>query len=467
MILSSILSKATKPLVKGVSYHFFQQRNGHFNLPDIMRSLDASQYYSPEQLHDIQMERLKRILAVAYEQTPFYRERFDASGFHPDNFKDADDLKKIPPLTKNDIRRDLSKMLSPLCKDKNTCVSSISGGTTGPSIELYNSKSALTRKFASQLRFDSWAGWAAGEWTSIIWPAVVDMHHNPPTVKDWLKNYLSIRSISLQQAVIEEDDFARHFNAFKGKNPTMLRGFPFQVNQAARYSRENGLKFPHLKGIITTGEPLLPGQRDLIEQAFQSPVYDSYRAREVGCIAQECSEHNGMHISAELLYVEIDHTENETAQEGEGRILVTDLVNDAMPFIRYEIGDIGTLATGTCACGRGLPLLQSIGGRTSDQLFTPDGRLVSPVTIIPNLFHLIGILNQFRIIQDRLDHLIIQMVKPAPDEDKLKMQRAAAERIFGQAMKITYEYVDRIQPVASGKYPFIISKISTTEQSSI
>jgi phenylacetate-CoA ligase len=192
-------------------------------------------------------------------------------------------------------------------------------------------------------------------------------------------------------------------------------------------------------------------------------VFDSYRTREVGCVAQECEEHQGYHISADTMYVETIPIERKKSVEKEfpsyEKILITDLTNYSAPIVRYEIGDVGNLSERRCPCGRGLPLLENIGGRISDLLYTPEGKKVSPVTVIPNLFHLIGIMNQFQIIQDKYDQLIIKLVKPEPEKFLIDRQKENIKKIFGSKMKVRYQIVDSIDPLKSGKYSFVISKI--------
>lgn len=459
--------------VKHVSFPLIAHRDGFQKLPGIYRKLQQNQYVPSSAISAWQFKRLKKLLTHAYRQTQFYRKRFDAAGFHPDDFRSLNDLQALPVLTKSDINNCIGGMVADnyctpeefkinQCRDK--LEYAVSGGTTGTSLGFYNDKDALEHKFAAQLRFDTWSGWGIGDWMGILWPAVVDRHHSSPSFKGRLKNFLSFRNIMLQQAVIEEADFRRFFDRLEFNRAMAIRGFPFQVAEAANFCRSNNIRLNNLKGIITTGEPLYPDQRQRIEEAFGCPVFDSYRTREVGCIAQECEEHNGYHISAESVLVETVTPDaagklRNTDHGEEGKIIVTDLVNYGMPFIRYEIGDIGVLSNRACACGRGLPLLESIGGRISDLLFTPDKKKVSPVTIIPNMFHLIGILNQFRIIQDRYDHITIQMVRPEPSEKLLRRQGEAIESIFGPAMQVSYEYVEHIAPLKSGKYSFVVSRI--------
>lgn len=458
--------------VRHVAFPLFAMLDNRRNLPNLYHSMMSSQYWKKEKIELMQTLKLKRLLIHAFEHSVYYREQFEQSGFNPYNFNQIGQIKKIPILTKQDLRDNLAVIIdrakcNPKQLRQNQCSDnlfhSISGGTTGPSIDVFNDQKSLAEKYAAQLRFDSWSGWQIGDWFGLIWPAVVDHHRLKKSLKSKLKNYFHDRIIALQQTTIEKDEFGACFAEIQARRATLIRGFPYQVVEGAAYCSSNHLHFPYLKGLITTGEPLYTNQRQAIENAFDCKVFDSYRTREMGCVAQECEENNGYHISADTVYVEtipIDGSLSlENAVVNNGKILITDLTNFSAPLIRYEIGDVGSISERSCACGRGLPLLEDIGGRISDLLFTPEGKKVSPVTIIPNLFHLIGIMNQFQITQDSYDHIAIKIVKPAPDNALINRQKENIRKIFGLEMKVSYQFVDQIDPLASGKYSFVISKI--------
>lgn len=465
-MLSGFIKQISFPLLIGLEEHRQLRRQ--------LSGMMESQYFSSQRLLELQNNHILKLLEHAYKNCGYYRRVFDQSGFDYRTYKDTRDLRRIPILTKTDIRENLKDIIdssrcSPDQFSADQCadsfIHSISGGTTGPSIDIFNDKLSMLKKQCAQLRFDAWGGWEIGKWMGLIWPAVVDHKNSEKNLKSKLRNYFGFRLIALQQSVIDEKEFLRFHESVHKRKVVTIRGFPFQVAEAAAYYKSKNMHLDRLKGIITTGEPLYPDQRALIETVFGCPVFDSYRTREAGCIAQECEFHNGFHISAETAYVEVvpDQREKHYTDAGlngiEGKIVVTDLTNYAAPLIRYEIGDIGTLSDRKCECGRGLPLIDNIGGRISDVLYTSEGKKISPVTVIPNLFHLVGIMNQFRLIQDRMDHIVIQMVKPAPDKKLLERQQENIKQIFGKNIKITYEYLDRIEPLGSGKYSFVVSKI--------
>lgn len=447
-------------LTKNLIFPFFLWKDGLRGFTHNLRSLHASQYWTADRISDYQFRSLKNLISHAYNKSVFYKQRFDGMGLKPEDIRSFSDFAKIPVLTKNDIREHLPDILTEPVTSANL-YHSISGGTTGISIDVYNDFDSLTRKRAALTRFEEWGGWRMGEWQSLIWPAAVDMVKT--TLKGKLRNILCEKAISLQMGVIEDEDIRVHLKELSVKRPTTIRGFPSQLTEVARYIHQEGVRVPPLRGVITTGEPLWPGDRQAIESAFKCRVFNSYRTREVGPIAQECENHDGLHVSAETLYLEVaplpqgDSTAFNEADQGS--IIVTDLTNYAMPFIRYQIGDIGFLRSTSCACGRGLPLLDNIGGRLTDVLYTCKGKRIAPVSIVPKLFHLLGIMNQFKVVQEAFDQLRIVMKMPEPPADLLDRQRKVIEDIFGKKIQVTYDFVDEIPPLPSGKYPFIESRI--------
>ena len=449
--------------INRLTYSLLAKRNGLTDLFSHLDRLEKSQYFTLSQIRDEQFERLRHILQHAYLNTEFYRKRFNLYDFNPDKLQSFDDLKKIPPLSKNDIREYGSNILAKNIPE-NRWERSSSGGTTGIMTWFYRNREVLAPKEAAILRFEKWTGWKIGEWRSIIWPAVMDIKFKR-SWKSKLKNFLSTRTLTLPLTVIEENSVKTHLDEIIRKKVSVIRTFPIPITEVARFCQEKDISGFQLKGVVTTGEQLHRQQRNLIEKVFGCPVFDSYRTREIGPIAQECEQHDGLHINAEEVYLEIDHNETGGKPEGDyGKILVTDLLNEAMPFIRYEIGDIGMLSDKSCSCGRGLPVLKSVGGRMVDMLFTADGRKIVTITVLPNLVEHLGITNQIQFEQYSVNRLTIRMSEPRPPAEIIEKQRNIAVKIFGEKMRISYDFVDRIPLLTSGKYRLVISHVKDQEK---
>jgi len=226
-------------------------------------------------------------------------------------------------------------------------------------------------------------------------------------------------------------------------------------------------------GIISTAMPLHDYQRKAIEQALGTPVTNRYGCEEVSLIACQCERHQGLHVAAESVYVETasggrQPADSEPIQRADARrspntgpLLVTDLVNFAMPLIRYQIGDVATLSDTPCSCGRGLPVLEKVEGRDADYVVTPSGSLISGISLTENFAVLIKGAAQVQIIQETITHLRVRMVRdPIWDAESERQIRDLVLKTFGPTMTYDLEFVDLIPQEPSGKYRFCVSKVS-------
>ncbi len=443
--------------VKKISAPIIAQVRGLPNFFRHIEQLETSQYWTRDRIVEFQFERLKKLLRHAYENTAFYRRRFNETGINPYKLQDPEEIRNIPILTKREIRENITSMIAKGYR-KDQLHMSETGGTTGVDMQFYRDKASVSLKAAARYRFEKWAGWDFGERMGLVWPATAD-YVGYYTCKTKLGNELFARQVVLPAGVLDDYAIQRYVDQLLKKRPTMIRGFSSPVYELASYVDRKGIELP-LKGIITTGEPLFSHQRKIIEEAFNCKVLDSYRTREAGSVAQQCQELRGLHINAECLYLEIESQNG--MEDGTGAIIITDLVNYGMPFIRYKIDDVGKISFESCPCGRGLPMLKNIEGRIADIFFRPDGKRIMPITLLLHLVHKApGLLGQLQIIQDRLDHLAIRMTSdPLPTDEIKNYQLSKVKWLFGPQMKVSFEIVDKIPREASGKYRFTICKIA-------
>ena len=199
----------------------------------------------------------------------------------------------------------------------------------------------------------------------------------------------------------------------------------------------------------------------MIEAAFGCKVTDRYGSEEVSLIACECERHEGMHLNIEQLYIEFLRPDGTAAASGEeGKIVITDLLNRGMPFIRYRIEDVGVPSDRRCPCGRGMPLMERITGRVADYLKRRDGSLVAGVSLVERTLTAITGLEQLQVVQPSVDEIVLNVVR-APDFSATTEQALLAEfrSVFGEGINIRTEYVERIPQERSGKYRFSICRI--------
>jgi phenylacetate-CoA ligase len=420
------------------------------------KELERTQFFAGERLREIQWRRLKSLLCFAWEHNDFYRKRFEEARMTPVDIRSPEDFGQLNILSKEEIRNGVREMIS-----RGFCTETLrkvkTGGSTGKALGLYITEECSELRNACARRHDRWTGWEPGEPVGALWG-------NPPLSQDLkvrLKNLLLAPTIYLDTMEITEKsvrEFAREWLRLK---PTLLFGHAHSIYLLARFVRDLSIGVIRPKAIISTSMMLLSSERRFIEEIFGVRVFDRYGCEEVSLIASECEKHEGLHMNIEHLYIEFLRDDGRYAGPGEeGKIVVTDLMNRAMPLIRYEVQDVGVPLDTECSCGRGLPLMAGVAGRVADFLIKKDGTRVAGVSLIENTLTKIRGIDQMQIIQESLDFFRISMVP-----GKLYGEAAGREltayfqRLFGPEIQVSLQLVAAIEQEKSGKYRFSICRV--------
>ncbi|MEW5794996.1 MAG: phenylacetate--CoA ligase family protein [Candidatus Zixiibacteriota bacterium] len=452
-----------QPLAKHVFFPLFALKQGS-SVPRHLREFERSQYFSPDRIAAMQLERLRALLGHAYRNCPFYTRRFDEAGLVPSRVQSIDDLRVLPVLTKKDIQTNLARLTaqnlppSDLVPDK-------TGGSTGQPLNFFINQDRVYSRNAAALRHDRWTGWDIGCKTAYLWG-----HHGDlgtvARLKNRIKDTLLDRNLILDTASITAPKLEQFRKGLLKFRPVIYVGYANSVYLYARFLRDTGVRDYHRpSAIITSAELLDPEQRQVIEKVFGCKVFDRYGSRETSIIASECDRHTGLHVCAETILLEIV-ADNQPAQPGQlGKIIITDLMNYGMPFIRYRIEDIGRPSPHkSCSCGRGLPLIDMAAGRVTDFLVTPDGKIISGASLTIFLIANTPGLAQAQFVQERKDELIMRIVKGEKfNDESLRYLNEQIPEFFGPKVKYHFEYVDSIPPEPSGKHRFSLSKLDISE----
>jgi phenylacetate-CoA ligase len=427
----------------------------------ILHGLEASERESPGAIARHQLTRLQALCAHAYDNVPFYRRRFEECGITPADIRSLDDLQRIPPLTKDDLRTSRADLVATNFA-AHELHSAATGGSTGEWTPFVRDNRCLDRKKALELRFDRWAGWEVGERIAYVWTAVQDFSGRP-TLKARLRNALVDRRLMVYAGHLNEAAMADVLGSLRAFRPALIRAFPNPLSTIAEFAKATGVQGVRPKGIITVGEPIMDHQRSLIEEVFGCEVFNCYVSRECGNMAAECQSHVGLHVNAESLIMEFVDGGKPVAPGEAGEILITDLENRGMPFIRYRIGDMGVPTAEPCPCGRTLPLMGVQAGRVSDFVVSPhDGTRVFGVTLCHYLIAEGPAVGQLQIVQESRDELLVRISKTVPGfETHFPRYREVLDRLFHGKMKIRFEVVDEIEHEKSGKYRFCINKVAS------
>ena len=431
------------------------------------RILEKTQWLAYKEVARLQQRNLRAILKHAYETFPYYRRVFKDRGLSLDDVKCVDDLVKLPILTKADVRRHYWDLVSRTFP-KSDLVPYVSGGT-GDQIRFFVTREQQSWEIAAEFRAYGWAGHRFGDKCVVFWGSPIDLAKYESMVKRFTR--CLERVVVLNTYVLSDKVLEKYACLMRRFNPEIIRGYASSVYMMAKYILERNIDYVHPRAVITSAETLLDYMRKTIEEAFGCPVFDYYGSREIGAIAAECEMHTGYHISAENVVLEFVRDGEHVGAGEDGVILVTSLRNFGMPFIRYAIGDVGKLSDDVCSCGRGLPLMSSIEGRVSQFMAVYDKQLkrIVPVsTGAPGPFSMILMhvpIENYRIIQERLDRIVIKAVKGKgylPKHTDLIV--AHVRKFLGDNITVEVEFVDHLPPLPSGKRSVFISKINPFKQ---
>ena len=258
---------------------------------------------------------------------------------------------------------------------------------------------------------------------------------------------------------ISEDTVVDQIRRIRGANAKIIRGYPSWLYILANYMKKYGISDIQPSAVMTTGEILFPQYRKLIESQFNCKVFDGYGGENMP-ISFECEEHAAYHICEESVIVEFIKNGEAVAPGEVGEVIVTNLTNYAMPFIRYKIGDLSRPLDDFCSCGRGLSLMDSIEGRDTDIVITPDGRFLVGMFFFALFEEMEGV-NQFQVIQESINEIKVKIVKNSRFKDSdVDFIIKEIQKSAGNNINIDIEFVDSIPLPRSGKQRFVISKIS-------
>jgi phenylacetate-CoA ligase len=418
-----------------------------------LRELERMQWWSRSDLELWQLMRIQQLVEYAYAHVPFYRHRYQTEDIHPADIKSLDDFENLPFLTREDVKNNLDALISPDWRGK--LYLSETGGSTGTPIHFFVEDSFWRWNIALEARGRRWYNVQVGDKMAWVWGAPRDMPE-----WSWRKRLIAgIRRQRYLNAFMMSDSRMQAFaEMLVDWQPAIIRAYPSALSLFAKFIKERGITGIRPKAIETSAEKVTEVQRQLLEDVFQCPVVDCYGSRELGAIAWECKEGN-RHLS-ETHYIEID-AGGKKAQPGQmGEVVVTSLIQYAMPFIRYKNDDIAVLGGDNCTCGRGLHILQEVVGRTHDYLITDDGQFVHGL-FFAYIFRVKPEVVRYQIYQPDRKNLEVRVVcRQEIDSAWIEQVKGEIQARFGDSVNVLLQIVDRIELTPAGKHRYIISDIA-------
>ena len=409
-------------------------------------------------LRSVQDERFLRVVRHAYRETDYYRGAFDDIGLRPEDIAGVADIWKLPILTKEDVQKHFSSLISR--RTGPTKLEQSSGSSGRPTTVLIDRRSkvyvsaAVTRNnVANGLRF-------FGErFLRCLGGGQSDRLHH---ARGWFQGIYKTATVHVN-AIGKEN--IRLLDAIVRWEPTVLWGPPFALAHLADACETFGRRL-RPKLIIVINSPCGTFEK-AIREAFHARIVQSYGSFEVGEIGAECPFHTGFHLNIDNLVVEIVRNGNPVPPGNEGNIVVTLLTSMAMPLLRYDLGDIGIVGDGPCPCGSGLPLLVRLIGREAEHLTLPDGKVISPSTFFGSIGQK-GIMNspifdKYQVKQVGANHVRILFVESASFSQSIfESVKIDVRQVLGNECIVDFISVTDIPLGSGGKYHFIRNEFAAT-----
>ena len=451
-------------------------RKGIMNL---YRKSLKTQKVPQDLIQEIQLQKLKNVIQYANTYIPFYKRRFASIGLQPGDIKCLKDIEYIPPLTREDVIDNHRQLVDVRNQEsiasaenstngpgepisfarfiKHKFMKNTSNGSTGSPTIFYENGAITALNWVQELRFRKWYKVRPGAKEARLARISTDFMPNNTKVllREILWNQLLLPGVNLS-----EFDNRTNYHKISYFKPEVLWGSTSSLTHLAEYMQNNNLKFStwEPKVCITWAAPLYDHEKDLLERVFHCPITNIYGAREVGHIAGVCP-HGSMHINQDTLYVETEKNNEELSGVDDGELLVTTLEQTPMPFIRYRMGDIGTIAESKCSCGINLQVLKNLHGRTEEIFITRDGRMISPKFWCRTFMNkkLAGAIKRFQVRYTKKGDIKIKLVRHNTYTSKTEhtLKKFLKEN-FHSDINISFDFTEKIKPQVSGKYEMVV-----------
>jgi phenylacetate-CoA ligase len=421
---------------QGARYHHWRY-SGVFQ--GYLETLKRTEYLPAEQLRELQTIELDRLRRFVSAHVPYYRKHGSAA------FTAKDQIRERP---ENFIADTLPRR---------ALIPWHTSGTTGKPLTVYHSREAMQRMWAFVELYRNTAGVAKddrrGQFTGRM---IVPARQSESTKTFWRRD-LANHALLLSTVHLLPENLPHYAAALERFRPAYLSGYPSAMYVLAEYYQQSGRPAPRLRAALPSAETLCEHQRVAIEEAFATRVFDQYGQAEMQSFWYEC-EAGRMHAHPLAGVTEILRPDGTPTALGEmGEVVLTGLVNYAMPLIRYRVGDTARFATESCPCGRGMPVVEEIGGRLDDFVYTRErgflGRLDPVLKGVRNIV-------ESQLEQESLDVLRVRFV-PAPRftaEDLQVLENNLRARV-GRNIHLEFECTDRIPRSPTGKFRFVISRL--------
>lgn len=430
----------------------------------LLQQLEHSQWWPVETLLERQRVQLESLLLHASATVPFYAERLTRAGYRPDRPLTAEIWSAIAPLDRGTLQSAGDALNSNRVPPSHGAVRTwSSSGSTGQAVTVRQTALVRQVRRALTIRNQLWHGYDFSAKMGVIrnLPDGTAEYPHGLSLPDWgeMTRNAIVTGPSVSLSVSASTD--QQVEWLERQQPDYLHMFATIANELLRHISDHGGGPQRLRHVTTFAEMLGPETRELCREIWGIELADLYSAREVGIIALQCPEAEHYHVQSEAILVEVLDDDNRPCGPGEiGRVVVTPLHNFATPMIRYVIGDYAEVGE-PCGCGRGLPVLTRVLGRSRNMLTLPDGRRIWP-RLSETRYREVAPIRQFQIVQKSPQLLEVALVaeRPVTADEEARLRSLILGRTGCPDLEVGFRYCDSIRRAAGGKYEDFRSEVS-------
>lgn len=423
-----------------------------------LAELERIQWLSRADIEQIQMMKLKELLRLALKYCPWHAERIRAAGLdvNGDALLTLADLHRLPTMDKFAARKNRDRIWWSGVPGGAFLYNT--GGSSGQPLIFYYGRWRQASDTAGRFRAHRWWGVNLGDPEVWLWGAPVELSKTDriKSVRDRLINQLFLNAFEMSP-----ENMDAYIDAIQSFKPRCIYGYASSITLLAARARDLGadLKLPSLKVVFTTGEPVYPHQREIIQEVFGVPAANEFGSRDIGFTAHESPEGQMLLMSESLILEVLDQDGRPVAPGELGEAVITGLCSQAQPFIRYRTGDIVRHTDEKCQAGRGLHVIGEVAGRSTDFVTRSDGTIMHALAVIYVLRATEGVA-EFKFIQHETDAVEILIVPNSrwKTEAKAKIILGIQARM-GSDVRIEIRLVEAIPSEASGKHRYVVSHV--------
>jgi len=422
-----------------------------------LQELMDSDHWSASEIEAYRNEKLRALVRHAYDNVPYYRERWQAVKISPLDIRCREDLRKLPVLTKEDVRQNFDRLVSQQAS-RGELVFRHTSGTTGKALHFYSTKAAIAFQWAVWWRHRLRFGVGPGAWhANFTGKRVVPLDQQAPPYWRWNR---PMHQALVTMHHLTPSKISSVVDFLNSQNFDFYSGYPSIIHMLALNAREAGLTLKSSPRAIFTGaENVLEFQRRDIQAFTGAVLTDQYGCSE-GCgNASHCPEFV-YHEDAEFGIIEgVELQPGNPAKS----ILCTGFSNDAFPFIRYEVGDTGVWQDDgkRCGCGRASPVILRIEGRQDDYVVTPEGRRIMRFDyVFKDALHV----KEAQVVQEELENILVRIVRrPEYDSGDEREIRREIGIWISPRLTVRFEYVPEIERAPNGKFRAVLSRLKSRQ----